>query len=351
MPWQNYPEKFVQYANKFENTKDDFERLIGYLLLDVGVEALLKAFVLADTSLKYPERESSAKGMVGKDMIPDSKITAVNFDKITFHNLLVTVQRVVTSKVTDEELQKAEHYHGIRNIIYHEGRKTIPSAQDFKDYLALAKSLLYKLSGAVQKNHEQETNSIPNVIGNAENNEQVSSQTPYAMDKDEYFFLTSVDNPESTFNDLIHDITVASVLVRPKYETTGFKESLWKLSSEIDALGSIPFDSSIYHTVETEIIQKFRYLTDTKTDNIEFIKTVCSDITYLKLAVLLSKLHEDVFDELGKYKKFRGFASRRLPEYDEITQEYIAELQSFRDWVYQTQGKISSWFEQNIVNN
>jgi len=52
LPWQNYPIKFIKYASKFENTKDDFERLIGYLLLDVGIEALLKAYVLADSSLK-----------------------------------------------------------------------------------------------------------------------------------------------------------------------------------------------------------------------------------------------------------------------------------------------------------
>ena len=132
LPWQNYPKKLIQYASKFENTNDEFERLIGYLLLDVGVETLLKAFVLSDTSLEYGKREESVKGLVRKDTIPNSGITAVNFEKIKFHKLLETVKMAAQSKITDEQLKNVEHYHAIRNIIYHEGRKTIPPEQDLR---------------------------------------------------------------------------------------------------------------------------------------------------------------------------------------------------------------------------
>src|SRR5688572_20490916 len=108
LPWQNYPKKFIQYASNFENTKDEFERLVGYLLLDVGVETLLKAFVLSDTSLEYEKRDESVKGLIRKDTIPSSGITTVNFEKIKFHKLLETVKIAAQSKITDEQLKNVE---------------------------------------------------------------------------------------------------------------------------------------------------------------------------------------------------------------------------------------------------
>ena len=322
LPWQNYPKKFIRYASNFENTKDDFERLIGYLLLDVGVEALLKAYVLADSSLKYEKREASAKGMVGKDTISDSKITAANFDKITFHNLIETVKLIARSKVTDAELKHAEHYHGIRNIIYHEGRKTVPSVQDFKNYLALAKSLLQKLLAVEHQ-----------------------GQGMKAINEFEYLDLLISGN---VFSDLQHDIAVAIVLIHANYETRSFKQSLWEIGREVDALSSMPLNSSSYQIVETELIKRFNELTGTKIADIDFILKACFDISYLQLATLLSKMQEDVFGELEKYVRFRDFSKKPIPNIDEITQGYKDNLDSYNDWVSNMREKINSWFEENI---
>lgn len=325
-PWLNYPEKLIQYASKFKDTKDDFERLVGYLLLDVGVESLLKAFVLADTSLKYPEREASAKGLIEKDKISESKISAVNFEKIKFHELLEKVRLIVKSKVTDDELKNAEHYHGIRNIIYHEGRKTFPSTQDFNDYLVLANSLLHKLFST---------------------DKQVANHKS-VIDNVEYAFLSLLQN---SFSYLRHDIEIASVLVYPIYSTKSFQDSLIELGQEVDALRNIPYGSSIYEFAETEVIKKFNKLTDTKITDINFILEACFDVTYLQLAALLSIMHEDVFDELKKYVKYYDFSRKPVPDYNEITQEYMADVKSFQDWINTTREKINSWFEQNIVKN
>lgn len=323
LPWQSYPKKFIQYASKFENTKDDFERLIGYLLLDVGVEALLKAYVLADSSIKHDKREASAKGMIAKDAIPDLRITAANFDKISFHNLVETAKMIAKSKVTDEEFKNVEHYHGIRNIIYHEGRKTVPPVQDFKNYLALAKSLLQKLL-------------------DVENQERGSK----AIDGFEYLDLLISGK---SFDDLQHDIAVAIVLIRPNYETKSFKHSLWELRREVDALSSMPVNSPSYQIVETELIKRFNDLTGTKIADTDFILKACFDITYLQLAVLLSKMQEDVFTELEKYIRFRDFSKKPIPNIDEITQEYKNNSDSYNNWVSNIREKINSWFEENML--
>lgn len=329
LPWQNYPERFIRYASKFERTKDEFERLIGYLLLDVGVESLLKAFILADTSLKYPEREASAKGVVAKDAISDSKISAVNFEKITFHNLLETVKLAAKSKVTDGELRSAEHYHGIRNIIYHEGRKTIPSEQDFRNYLSLGKSLLNKLL-------------------EIEKNQQGVYNKPKLMDELSYLWLHWEGNPRRTFDDLRRDIAVAIVLLHPEYASKRLEERLNRLGPEVDALSSIPYDSPTYKFAENELIRQFNNITGQNISNIDIITSACFDVTYLQLGILLSKIQEHVWGELEKYQQFKSFSTKPIPEYDDITQEYENSLDNFNEWVYGMQQKINSWFEETI---
>lgn len=329
LPWQNYPERFIRYASNFKNTQDDFERLIGYLLLDVGVEALLKAYVLADSSLKYEKREASAKGVVGKDTIPDSKITAANFDKITFHNLIETVKLIANSRVSDEELRNAEHYHGIRNIIYHEGRKTIPSVQDFKEYLALAQSFLHRLLGVDSENRDQE--------------EYILYEGIDEGDLMAYHFI----DPQKEFNDLRHDILVAITLHRPKYATRALEEKLMKLQEEYaDALES--GSSSVYQFAKSELVKEFNELTGQKLDNTETILEICNDVTFLQLAVLLTKLGEDVNNEMNKYLRFRKYSMESNYEKRETTKENIEKSNEFIIWTERMQQKINSFIEEKI---
>jgi hypothetical protein len=152
------------------------------------------------------------------------------------------------------------------------------------------------------------------------------------------------------FEDLKRVIAVAIVLIRPNYAAESTKNSLHELGEEVDALSSIPYDSSIYEFAKTELIQKFNTLTGQKISDTEFILEACFDITYLQLAVLLSKMKEDVRGELQNYKAFKEFSSKPVPDLDEITQEYKNSLHSFYGWAQKTQHKINSWFDETISN-
>ncbi|MEO7839713.1 MAG: hypothetical protein ABIU06_10210 [Anaerolineales bacterium] len=297
LPWQNYPEKFIRYAIKFEDTTDDFERLIGYLLLDVGVETLLKAYVLADSTLKYEKREASAKGMLVKDAIPDSKITTANFDKISFHNLIKTVKLIAGAKVTDEELKNAEHYHGIRNIVYHEGRKTIPSKQDFRDYLALANSLLIELLGV--------------------------NSTKKDGFSDEEGVLLSEFAKESGYKDFEFKVALATEFLRPEYATRRFEAILNKINELYD-------EENIRESQE-RIRNKFNELIGKEIKNFNLIRESMQDVTYLRLLSLLSKIDIDAND-VEKYLEYREYSISLMKSKEEISPEYVKMAHDLWDW-------------------
>ena len=338
LPWQTYPKKFIQYASNFENTKDEFERLIGYLLLDVGVETFLKAFVLSDTSLEHGKRDESIKGLVRKDTIPNSGITAVNFEKIKFHKLLETVKAAAQSKVTDEQLKNVGHYHAIRNIIYHEGRKTIPSEHDFKNYLILARLFLNTLLNVTLENPDQ-----------SEDQEQKDNSLPEDIDK--WDFLGYIPfNPWGMFNELRHDISIATTLHRPKYATRSFEEKLkelWKKYVDTLAPGSeIP--ASVYGFAESELVKEFNTLTGQKLNDTELILEICNDVPLLQFGVFMAVFKEDVHNEMKRYIEFRDYSMKDKRDYKEITKEDVRKQKEFSSWIEVMQERINAFIEEKI---
>ena len=77
----------------------------------------------------FEKRKTYPDGIIAKDKLPDSKISPAYFDKVTFHKLVETVKSIAKVKVSDEDLNKVEHFHDIRNTVYHQGKKTIPSTR------------------------------------------------------------------------------------------------------------------------------------------------------------------------------------------------------------------------------
>ena len=331
LAWQSYPEKFIRYASRYENTKDDFERLVGYLLLDAGVETILKAFVLADTSLKYSERESSAKGMIGKDSIPDSKITAVNFEKITFHNLLETVKLAAKSKVTDEELKNADHYHGVRNIIYHEGRKTIPSEQDFHEYLALAKSFLHNLLGVEWENQEQENNQVSKKV--------IFTHPP----RRGRLFLEDATGPEpykkEYYKQLKHKVEIATAIFRPAYITESFERGLREILSL--------YDEENQRMSLEEIKKEFNKLARQEIEDTNFIYKCVDDVTFLRLNALGKKLNLEDKD-IEMYLEFKKWAFDPIKPIEEFTPEDVQRVEKLDMWAYELEIKIDNIIESHI---
>jgi hypothetical protein len=125
-PWQSGPAEIVQFALDNIRDSDEVNRRIAFLLLDIGVETLLKTFLtlpetVTKTSLPYAERKRHANG--------------------GFHDLVKGVR--LTAKVHGIDLNHVEFYHNIRNHLYHEGNG-ITIRQDYLDGYALTAMTLLK---------------------------------------------------------------------------------------------------------------------------------------------------------------------------------------------------------------
>jgi hypothetical protein len=327
-PWKKFPENIIRFASQFEGADSDFERLIGFLLLDVGVENLLKAYVL-DSNLEYKNKNESTKGIIKKDSLPNS-INTLNFGKIRFHNLVEATRETAYLRITDNEFKSVENFHEIRNIIYHEARKTFPSKQDFDEYLSLAKSLLQKLLGIEWESPDQsDKKSFP-------------PDPEFNVEKALY---KSVGPHETRahFEDLQRDISVAIVLLRPQYATRIFEEKLKELWLNFaDTIRSSPLS----HLVEPELIKEFHSLTGQNISQARTILEICDDVTYLQLVVLLTAMGHDVNSEMKKYLEFRDYSRGGIDKNKEVTQNDIEKYHEYLSWVFTMQEKLNSFIEE-----
>ncbi len=104
-PWQIHPSDLIQYAIKHVYSKSEFNQRIGYLLLDFGVETILKTFLLLPQDiLKSKVSYSKRRQALGSN----------------FHELLEMVKNVAGNKLKEIDLNHILYFHSQRNILYHE---------------------------------------------------------------------------------------------------------------------------------------------------------------------------------------------------------------------------------------
>lgn len=127
-PWQEGPTELIAFALERMHKGSDFDRRLAYLILDVGVETLFKTF------LKLPE--SVMQFQIKRD--ERSVATQGNF-----HELLHGVQNSNPKKASNFNFAHIEHYHNLRNTLYHQGNQvmTVPMRQ-LEGYASLAVELL-----------------------------------------------------------------------------------------------------------------------------------------------------------------------------------------------------------------
>lgn len=126
-PWQNGPTELICYAIEHLYKNTDFDKRIAYLLLDVGVETLLKTYLI------LPEEKTGAIGSF--------------FDRRTasegnFHNLVEGVVQAAGSKLDGIDMSHIEFYHGVRNKLYHQGNGITVPTDKAQSYTELAVRML-----------------------------------------------------------------------------------------------------------------------------------------------------------------------------------------------------------------
>lgn len=131
-PWQSGPTELIQYAIKHLHSQNDVDRRIAYLLLDVGVETLLKTFLtlpdeVTNSQLKFADRKQASIG--------------------GFHELVRGVGKAAGNKLNNINLSHIQYYHDLRNKLYHEGNGITVPPENINAYAKIAVELLKALLG------------------------------------------------------------------------------------------------------------------------------------------------------------------------------------------------------------
>ena len=285
--WDDTAIKLIEYATKFRHNADEFERLLGYLLLDVGVETLLRSFLIMFDTKTNP---------------------------YTFHELVKEVKKVAGSKINEIDLEDAERYHNVRNKIYHQGDGSIPNIGKFEGYLKLAERLLTTL--------------VKDTLTDDEKREEILRKLSLAST----MAIMRAEFPKFQLN-----IGVAAEVFSPKYTAKRLEKSL----KEIQRLFGDDEDLSVSDRYEYQLkrIAGFKELTGAEIDDIDFVDEVLNDITYLYLIILLN--HKAIEDnDLDNYLQYRTFTERFGRDPQGATIEDKEQLEQLLGWAKKLEEKL-----------
>lgn len=335
LPWQITASKLISFSKEIYKHKDDFSRQVSYLLLDVGVETMLKVYLLApykETKFEFNKRVDIVKGIIKKDeIVPDKDkvVTLVSLEKINFHKLVETVIQVTDSLVKEEDLKSVEYFHGIRNKIYHDGDGVVPTQNNFDEYLKIAESLLPILLNSPNKDAIFRDTEVADTITYLE--------IDYAMR--EAF-------KKESYEELCYDILIATAHHRPKYVLRSFEEEVETimLSNNVHLVPNY-LDRPNYQN--QHIIEDFSKLIGKEINDIEFIEEVFKDINYLRLAVLLSQINGNN-DDLDIYVRFRDHVKTGIIPLDKWTADEIKQVEELWLWRDKIHDQINNWINSKI---
>jgi len=129
-PWQVGPTELIEFALERMHKGTDFDRRLAFLILDLGVETLFKTFLKLPESvmqfhIKRGERLEASEG--------------------NFHELLRGVKNSNPKKADNFNFAYVEHYHDLRNTLYHQGNQvTTVTINQLESYARLAVDLLHE---------------------------------------------------------------------------------------------------------------------------------------------------------------------------------------------------------------
>lgn len=323
-PWQTTAKKLIKFAGEFKRASiankddDEFRRQVGYLLLDIGVETLLRSYLTQPNTkakMSFTKRDEAAKGTIEKDNIIGKKITLSSFDELSFHNLIMAVKQVAEDTVDEGALEKAEYFHTIRNKIYHLGDGIIPTKQNFDEYLSLADNLLRTLLGT------------SNIVKN------------YYQDLDDIMTPMSEQFKKSKLEELETKVAILTEILHPNHATKIFEAKIQKIRNL--------YDEENVRESEEAMTYGFNKVMGTEIDDIDFIEKCVNDITYLRLIALQPKTDIDD-NEIDKYLEFQRWADSPIKEIDEFTLEYAAVVKGNTSWHTKFCKKLDTLIEPHI---
>jgi hypothetical protein len=157
-PWQAMPSRIISLALVHARQDTDFDQQLAFLLLDVGVEAALKTYLI--------NRKQDV-------------------EKIFFPDLLKRVGEELRKDNLNIPLDEIEYFHKTRNKLYHQGDGVKPTEENLEKYAELAKTLVKTLldveldEPSEQDSHRQLLSRIRKNIASLEANSALIAEHLY----------------------------------------------------------------------------------------------------------------------------------------------------------------------------
>jgi len=311
-PWQVMPAKIIKLALEHANKDNDFDDQVAYLLLDTGVEAALKIYLINQKQdveyIKFPEllkRVTEELSKSNPSLIP--------------------------------QLQDIEYLHKIRNKLYHQGDGVRPTEDNLKRYSDIAKKIIGEV---IDVNIETE--------------------------EKEYKLTLSGYNRKHKFEDLVAEIqewlkyfhescAIVTEKLRPIYETREFSIRLKDISYNYsDVEGD---DPRVRVEIQNRRLEKYNELTGKEGKNHAFVDFILEDVNHLFVIIALQEISDNVEDDWKTYINILEKESRLLSYWkygvdnghlsvDQIREEF----EKTTSWLEIRQIKLSEWINAHIDN-
>jgi len=304
-PWQTTPTRLIQFGLEFlEEYTKYHDKLVAFLLIDVGIESLFKIYLSLDkevtkSKVSYEKRQKAIKG--------------------SFYLLVETVKESTADQIDNDIFEEVKYYHKIRNKLYHQGDGVLPSKINLRKYGEISKNLLKELlnvdlfpSGEFGDNLE-------------EINEQMA-QTMYAGQVAE------------NLNKLRHDLSGIVGCLRPEWVKRSFVDQVHSIWEEFP--DDIDDDPRVWELNNLKRDPKFNKLLNREIEDSWFIKESVHDIHFLYLALVLQQIGKIDDKELENYVSAGLFSESRS------SQVYI-----MRDGLYQWRREEFEGEREEITND
>ncbi len=293
-PWHAMPSRIISLALVHAEQDTDFDHHLAFLLLDVGVETTLKAY------------------LIGKKQ---------DVEKIVFPELLKRVGDEISKDRLQVPLDEIDYFHKIRNKLYHQGDGVRPTEENLRKYTEHAKVLL-KILLDVDMDKPQENETI----------------------KADYDLLERI---QKNVMSLQSNSSILVEFLYPQITTRKFAAQVKYIKTEYP---DVDFGEIYYLEKERELsrIEKFNTLTgwELSGDAYDFVDYIINNPERLHIWIAFQELSDDWRKDWEKYKAVINCLNYQ--KFD-IKAEYKS-YEEIYEWTKEKAGIICDWIHIHIPN-
>jgi hypothetical protein len=332
-PWQAMPTRIIELGRFYAKKDTDFDHFIAFLLLDLGVESVLKAFLVSNEIQVLP--------------------------KLQFHEIVQKVKSELENKNVDIDFSEVSHYHRGRNSLYHEAVYGIKSTyENLQQYAELAKTIAEELL-------KVDVQDIPE-----------TQQEPEKDTKDERFITDKRRQTQRSIQELTDELIewfkcfhetchFIAELKRPKIATCQVAAQIAHIRKNFIDEEEYVYDESAGITSKKraeillyfaqERLDLFNKLAGTEfgEEDQEYVDFLLMDVNHIYASIAISQVSEENDDNWEKYVDYVELIEKLPSRWNYLGKqdgEIYEEFNQIRVWLDETQAKLDACLTKQITD-